>query len=66
VAAKFPPILSIDQAVELFQVPKSTLYGWSSQDRLNDCKMQAGKHLRLLLDRLVQTLVEGKLHGDEQ
>ena len=62
-AAKYPPLLNIDQAAELLQVPKATIYSWSSQGLLGGCKTRAGKHLRLLRDRLLQLLSEGKLHG---
>lgn len=62
--AKFPPLLTVDQAAALLQVPKQTVYAWSSQGRLDGCKTRAGKHLRFLRDRLVQTLSEGKLHGN--
>jgi excisionase family DNA binding protein len=64
-AAKFPPILNVDQAAELLQVPRQTIYAWSSQGLLDDCKTRAGKHLRLLRDRLIQALSEGKLHGTQ-
>jgi excisionase family DNA binding protein len=64
-AAKFPPLLTVDQAAELLQVPKQTVYAWSSQGLLDSCKSRAGKHLRLLRDRLIQSLSEGKLHGDK-
>jgi len=61
--AKYPPLLNVDQAAELLQVPKATIYSWSSQGLLDACKTRAGKHLRLLRDRLLQLLSEGKLHG---
>ena len=33
-AVKFPPVLTIDQTAELLQVPKSTVYDWSSRGLL--------------------------------
>jgi len=62
-AARYPPILNVDQAAALLQIPKATVYAWSSQGRLDRCKARAGKHLRLHRDRLVQHLFEGKFHG---
>ncbi len=60
---KFPPLLSVEQVAELLQVPKSTVYCWSSQGLLDPCKCRVGKHLRLQRDRFVQLVSEGKLHG---
>ncbi len=62
-AAKYPPLLNPDQAADLLQVPKQTIYAWSSQGLLDGCKARAGKHLRLLRDCLMVSLYEGKLHG---
>jgi hypothetical protein len=36
-ANRFPPILSPDQAAELLQVPKNTIYDWSSRGLLDGC-----------------------------
>jgi excisionase family DNA binding protein len=63
-AAKFPPILTLDQAAELVQVPKQTLYAWSSQGRLRGCSRRAGKHLRILRDRFIQKLFIEGLYDD--
>ena len=52
-AARFPPILTPDQAAELLGVSKQTLYSWSSCGLLDPCKARVGKHLRLARDRLV-------------
>ena len=51
---KFPPVLTVDQAAELLQLPRATLYGWSSQGRLRGCGRRVGKHLRIFCDRLLQ------------
>ncbi|MCE9534601.1 MAG: helix-turn-helix domain-containing protein [Planctomycetes bacterium] len=53
-AQRFPPILTPDQAAELFQIPKQTIYDWSSRGLLTGCKARVGKHLRLVRDRLIQ------------
>lgn len=52
-AKRFPPILSIDQAAELLQVPKQTIYDWKSRGLLDGCCRKVGKHLRFLRDRLL-------------
>lgn len=52
-ATRFPPILNPDQAAELLQVPKQTIYDWSSRGLLTGCRARVGKHLRLHRDRLV-------------
>ncbi|QDV20641.1 Helix-turn-helix domain protein [Gimesia panareensis] len=56
-ADKYPPILTIDQAAELLQIPKATLYQWRSAGRLTGCVQRVGKHLRFLRDRLVLKLM---------
>jgi hypothetical protein len=63
-AAAFPPILTADQAAALIQVPKQTLYSWSSQGLLKGCSRRTGKHLRIFRDRFVQKLFNEGLHGD--
>jgi excisionase family DNA binding protein len=52
-AANFPPILSVDQAAAMLQVPKQTVYDWSSRGRLRGCGRKVGKHLRIWRDRLI-------------
>ena len=52
-AAKFPPVLTIDQAAELLQIPKQTLYDWSSRGLLRGCCRKVGKHLRFFRDKLL-------------
>jgi len=61
-ATRFPPILNPDQAAELLQVPKQTIYDWSSRGLLDGCKAKVGKHLRLARDRLLQRVFNEGLH----
>ena len=61
-ASRFPPILTPDQAAEPLQVPKQTLYDWSSRGLLNSCKARVGKHLRLARDRLLQRFFNERFH----
>ncbi|MDB5308564.1 MAG: DNA-binding protein [Gemmataceae bacterium] len=63
-AATFPPILSVDQAATLAQVPKQTVYAWSSRGLLKGCSRRAGKHLRILRDKYLLKLFNEGLDGD--
>ena len=58
-AEKFPPILTVQQAAELAQVPVQTLYSWSSQGRMKSCSARAGKHLRIDRDKFLKCLFDG-------
>jgi hypothetical protein len=59
-ADRFPPILTADQAAELLQVPKATIYAWSSRKLLRGCGRRVGKRLLFFRDRLiVQALNKG-------
>jgi hypothetical protein len=53
-ATKFPPILSVELAAELIQVPKSTIYDWRSRGLLDRCSRRVGKRVIFVRDRLVQ------------
>jgi len=64
-AVKFPPILSVDQAAELLQVPKATVYAWKSQGLLKGCCRRMGKYLRFFRDRLVLKLMNEGLYANE-
>ncbi len=52
-SSRYPPVLTVDQAAELLQVPKATIYAWRSQGSLPGCCQRLGKHLRFFRDRLV-------------
>ena len=41
-AERFPPVMSLDQAVELLQIPKATLYDWRSRGLLGSCSAKWG------------------------
>lgn len=56
-AAQFPPLLSVNDASALLQVPKSTIYEWHSSGRLKGCAQRIGKHLRFFRDRLILKLM---------
>lgn len=65
-ADKFPPILTLEQAAELVQVPRGTVYSWRSQGLLKGCCRRVGKHLRFFRDRLILKLMNEGLYSDEQ
>lgn len=61
-ASRFPPVLTTDQAAELLQVPKATLYDWSSRGLLKGCARKVGKHLRFFRDRLLLKIFNEGIH----
>ena len=63
-AAKFPPLLTVDEAAQLARVPKQTVYAWSSQGLLKGCSRKVGKHLRILRDKFILKIFNEGLHGD--
>ena len=63
-AAKFPPLLTVDEAAQLARVPKQTVYAWSSQGLLKGCSQKVGKHLRILRDKFMLKLFNEGLHGN--
>ena len=64
-AIKYPLILTIDQAAELLQVSKATIYDWSSRGLLKGCCRKVGKHLRFFRDRLVLHVFNEGLYCNE-
>jgi excisionase family DNA binding protein len=63
-AEKFPPVLTTDQAAELLQVPKATVYDWSSRGLLTGCCRKVGRYLRFFRDRLLAKIFnEGLCDG---
>lgn len=64
-SAAFPPILTVQQAARLMQVPVATLYDWSSRGLLDHCARRVGKHLRIFRDRFVQNAFEKGVRQDE-
>jgi excisionase family DNA binding protein len=50
---QYPPILTVGQAASLLQVPKSTIYEWSSRGLLDRCARKVGRYLRISRDALI-------------
>lgn len=53
-----PPILSVEQAAKLANIPIKTLYDWSSRGLLDGCASRCGRRLRINRNRFVQFLFE--------
>jgi excisionase family DNA binding protein len=66
VAAKYPPIMTIEEAAALLSVPKATIYDWSSRGLLRGCGRKVGKHLRFFRDRLILKIFNEGLSENEQ
>lgn len=62
-AEKYPPILTIDQAAELLQIPVGTLRDWRSRGLLGNCCARIGKHIRFYRDRLIKTVFDDGLRA---
>jgi excisionase family DNA binding protein len=61
--SKFPPVLTVNQAAELLQVPKATVYDWSSRGLLKGCSRRMGKHLRFWRDRLLKHVFQNGVNS---
>jgi hypothetical protein len=53
-AERYPPILTVEQASELLQIPVETLRDWRSRGLLGFCCRRVGKRLRFVRSRLIQ------------
>lgn len=53
-AAKFPPVLTMEQAAELLRVPLGTLRDWRSRQLLPGCARKLGREVRFTRDRLIK------------
>jgi len=63
IAAKFPPVLTTDQAAALLQKSPATLYDWHSRGLLRGCCRRVGRHLRFFRDRLVLQAFNEGIHA---
>lgn len=63
-AERFPPVLSIDQAADLLQIPKQTIYQWRSRGLLGNCSRRVGKHVRFCRDRLLKRVFNEGINDD--
>ncbi len=58
-AERFPPVLTIEQACDLLQIPRRTLFRWLAEGRFASATSIQGKHRRFFRDRLVQAFFRG-------
>jgi hypothetical protein len=59
-AGEFPPVLSVERAARLLQVPEATGSDRSARGRLRGCGRNVGEHPRLFRDRsIVRAFNEG-------
>jgi len=63
-AQRFPPVLTVEQAADLLQVPRDTIYQWRSRGLLGSCCRKVGKHLRFFRDRLLKQAFNEGLTDD--
>ena len=54
IAARFPPILTLDQASDLLNVPVGTLRDWRSRGLLAHCCRRVGREVRFVRNRLLK------------
>ena len=53
-AARFPPILTLEEAGDLLRIPVGTLRDWHSRRLLDGCARKLGKEVRFIRDRLLK------------
>lgn len=63
-ADRFPPILTLQQAAALAQVPVGTIRDWRSRGLLSDCSRKCGREVRIWRDRFIRFLFGGKQLGN--
>jgi hypothetical protein len=54
VAAKYGPILKLEEAADLLRVPVGTLRDWRSRRLLPGCTRKLGREVRFLRNRLIK------------
>ena len=65
-ATKYPPLLTLEQAAELIQIPVQTLYSWRSRGLMGNCSRKIGKHVRVFRDRFLLNLLNEGLSDDHK
>ena len=55
---KYPPLILINQAAEIAQVPVGTIYDWSSRGLLDGFKTKRGRRVRLNRDAFLRFLFQ--------
>ena len=65
-AQRFPPVMTVEQAADLLQVPKATVYEWRSRGWLRKCSRKCGKYVRFWRDALIDLVFNQGLQCDEK
>lgn len=60
-AARYSALISVEQAAEIANVSRKTIYHWSSYGLLDTFKCKRGRHLRLGRDGFVRFLTKNPL-----
>lgn len=63
-AERYPPVMTVEQVAGLLQVPKHTVYDWSSRGLLKGCSRRVGKHLRFYRDKLISQVFNEGIGSD--
>ena len=61
-ASRYPPLLTIEQLADLFQVSKRTAYQWIAEGLFDGAISKSGTHRRVFRDRAVQLLFGHERH----
>ena len=59
-----PPLMTIDEVATALRVSKDTVYAWSSQGLLDDCKLKVGRKRLIIRDKFFNRLINEGLHAD--
>jgi excisionase family DNA binding protein len=65
-AQRFPPLMTVEQAADLLQVPKATVYDWRSRGLLKKCSRKVGRYVRFWRDSLIILVLNEGLHCNEK
>jgi hypothetical protein len=63
-ADRYPPVLSVEQAAQLLQVSKATIYDGNSRGLLARTGRKVGKHCRFFRDRLLHRVLNEGIYNN--
>ena len=55
-AMRYPPVMSLERAAEMIDVPLDTMRDWRKRGLLGSCSRRVGKHVRIFRDRFVHLI----------
>ena len=56
IAARYGPVLTLEEAAELVRLPLGTMRDWRSRGLLASCAIKTGRHVRLWRDRFIKAV----------